>query len=967
MPPKRLPSATYRVQLNQNFRFADASRILDYLHELGISDLYLSPVLASRKGSDHGYDVTDPTRINPELGSEEDFATLQTELQNRGMGLLLDVVPNHMAASPENPWWMDVLENGAQSAFAAFFDIEWHPHSRSLDGRILLPVLGRPFGEALDSGEIKLIFQEGRFFFQYFDSLFPLTTRSYHAILNHRYDRLKQLLGEDAPAFHEYSGIIASLSELPGADRRSAETSADRRLRFESARDRLRSLMSSSPEVATFVGENVAEINGKEGDAGSVAFLQRLLAEQNYKLAFWQNLNESINYRRFFTITDLVGVRVEDPVVFEATHGYILRLVSRNQLAGLRIDHIDGLRDPLAYLNRLQERLASEEVRKEASSYLLVEKILSRQECLPSDWPVSGTTGYDYLNEANGLFVEPEGARRMEEIYSTFIGRRQNFADVVYQKKKLVMNTLLGVEMRTLGRQLAELAAQDRYARELNRGQLIEALIEVTACLSIYRTYIRNMEIPAQCARFIEDALTAARARAKHISSAYFDFVREVLLILNLPHVLVDQREARLAFVTRWQQFTGPIVAKGLEDTSLYVYHPLLSLNEVGGDPCPSHATSIEEFYAFLEDRQKNWPGSLDASSTHDTKRSEDVRARLNTVSEMPSEWKDHLDLWSRQNAHHKEIVKSEAVPDRNEEYFLYQTLLGVWPLDQEDGATLRKRVQDHIIKATREAMVHTRWTRPNQPHEDALLKFVDRILSEQDNREFLEDFRQFQTKVAYFGMVNGLSQTLLKIASPGVPDFYQGSELWDLRLVDPDNRGPIDFDKRAAALESIAHADSVQALHHLRENWRDGCVKLYLIWKAIRFRRDHADLFREGEFVPLQSAGANARNVAAFVRRRENSYVLAAIPRWLSQVPARVPGQGVPEQGVPEQAAAKGEGKFDWGDTRLILPAHAPAEWNNILTRSELTSRNEAGAQHFMVKDLFQEFPVAFFSAQRN
>jgi (1->4)-alpha-D-glucan 1-alpha-D-glucosylmutase len=951
MPPKHVPSATYRVQLNQDFRFADTCKILDYLHELGISDLYLSPILASRKGSGHGYDVTDPTRINPDLGSEEDFAALQSELQNRGMGLLLDTVPNHMAASAENPWWMDVLENGAQSAFAAFFDIEWHPHSRSLDGKILLPVLGRPFGEALDSGEIKLTFQDSRFFFQYFDSLFPLAPRSYHAILNHRFDRLKENLGEDAPAYHEYSGIISSVRELSGADRRSTETPAERRLRIESSRDRLRSLMTSSKEVAVFVEENVGEINGKEEDPASFGFLQRLLAEQNYKLAFWQNLNESINYRRFFTIAELVGVRVEDPFVFEATHGYILRLVSKNPYAGLRVDHIDGLRDPLAYLNKLQERLASDEARKETTSYVLVEKILSRHEALPDDWPVSGTTGYDYLNEANGLFVEPKGARRMEEIYSTFIGRQQNFVDVVYQKKKSVMNTLLGVEMRTLGRQLAELASQDRYARELNREQLIDALIEVTACLSIYRTYIRNMDLPAHATRYIESAITMARTKAPNLTSACFDFLREVLLILNLPHVLVDQREARLAFVMRWQQFTGPIVAKGLEDTALYVYHPLLSLNEVGGDPRPSDAATLEDFYAFLGSRRR-WPGSLNATSTHDTKRSEDIRARLNALSEMPSEWKDHLDLWAKQNAQHKEQVGGHAVPDRNEEFFLYQTLLGVWPLDHESCSTLRQRVQDHIIKATREAMVHTRWTRPNQPHEDALVKFVAKMFSSQDNREFLEDFRQFQKKVAYFGMVNGLSQTLLKIAAPGVPDFYQGSELWDLRLVDPDNRGPIAFDKRAAALHSIANgdaADSGQALRHLIEHWHDGRIKLYLIWKAIRFRRDHAGLFRDGEFVPLQSAGSYSRNVTAFLRRQGTSWALAVVPRWLSQLPA------------------KGKGEFNWGDTKIILPSDSPAHWNNILTRTTLASKNEAADPHVMVNDLFQEFPVAFFNAERN
>jgi (1->4)-alpha-D-glucan 1-alpha-D-glucosylmutase len=948
MSPKRVPSATYRVQLNQNFRFADTIKILDYLHELGISDLYLSPILASRKGSGHGYDVTDPTRINPDLGTEEEFATLQAELQTRGMGLLLDTVPNHMAASAENPWWMDVLENGAQSAFAAFFDIEWHPHSRSLDGKILLPVLGRPFGEALDSGEIKLTFQDGRFFFQYFDSLFPITPRSYHAILEYRFDRLREILGEDAPAFHEYSGILASFRELSGADRRSAETLAERRLRFESSRDRLKSLITSSKEVASFVEENINEINGKPGDPASFGFLQRLLAEQNYKLAFWQNLNESINYRRFFTIADLVGVRVEDPVVFEATHGLILRLVSRNPFAGLRVDHIDGLRDPLAYLNRLQERLASDEARKETSSYILVEKILARNESLPDDWPVSGTTGYDYLNKANGLFVEPVGARRIEEVYSDFIGRKQDFSDIVYQKKKLVMNTLLGVEMRTLGRQLAELAAQDRYARELNREQLIDALIEVTACLPVYRTYIRNMDVPVHAANYIDRALSGARSRAPNISAACFDFVREVLLILNPPHVLVDQREARLAFVMRWQQFTSPIVAKGLEDTALYVYHPLLSLNEVGGDPPPSDAPTLEDFSAFLESRRQ-WPGSLNATSTHDTKRSEDVRARLNALSEMPAEWKDHLDFWSKQNARHKEQVGGHAVPDRNEEYYLYQTLLGVWPLDHQDCPTLLKRVQDHILKATREAMVHTRWTRPNQAHEDALLKFVARILSRDDSQEFLQDFGQFQKRLAYFGMVNGLSQALLKIASPGVPDFYQGSELWDLRLVDPDNRGSIDFARRMAALESIAHADSPQALRKFVEQWHDGCIKLYLIWKAIRFRRDHVDLFRDGEFVALQSAGTNARNVTAFLRRHGNSWSLVAIPLWLSQVPT------------------KGTREFNWGDTTLILPFDCPGRWNSILTQTPLASKNEGAEQHLMVSNLFQEFPVAFFHVEKN
>ena len=949
MPPSRLPSSTYRVQLNPQFRFADALNILDYLHELGITDLYLSPILASRKGSSHGYDVIDPTRINPDLGTEEEFAALQAELQNRGMGLLLDIVPNHMAASAENPWWMDVLENGAQSAFAAYFDIDWHPHARSLEGRILLPVLGRPFGEALDSGEIKLVYSDGHFYVQYFESLFPVSPRSYHAILNLHAGRLKDSLSEETAAYHEYSGVLSSALDIARADRRVASTAQEQRLRFESTRDRLRSLINGCPQIATLVQENVAEVNGKVGDAATFGLLQRLLAEQHYKLAFWQNLNESINYRRFFTIADLVGIRVEDPIVFEATHGYLLRLVSKNPDAGLRVDHIDGLRDPVAYLNRLQERRAQDNNVADSQSYVLVEKILARGEDLSEDWPVSGTTGYDYVNEANGIFVNPVGARRIEEIYSAFVGRRQDFSDILYQKKKLVMNTLLGVEMRTLGRQLAELASQDRYARELARNQLFDALIEVTACLGVYRTYVRNMEWSADSRKYIEEAVAAARVRAPHLKASSFDFVREVLLLLNPPHVLADQREARLDFLMRWQQFTGPIVAKGLEDTALYVYYPLLSLNEVGGDPRPTHASTLEEFYSLLEKRRHRWPGTLDATSTHDTKRSEDVRARLNVLSELPEEWQEHLKKWSTLNAQHKRQIGGQPVPDHNEEYFLYQTLLGVWPLDQNASSSLVERVQAHLIKATREAMVHTRWTRPNQPHEDALQNFVAAILSA-GNREFLGDFHQFQKKIAYFGMVNGLSQTLLKIASPGVADFYQGSELWDLRLVDPDNRGAIDFAHRASLLGEINNNDagkSEEALRVLIENWRDGRIKLHLIQKSLRFRRDHTDLFHKGEFLPLEVAGCHSENVIAFLRRTSAASVLVVMPRWLCQIAGK--------DGAESQ-------EIDWSDTRIALPPECPDIWQSILSPRQVKSQNQGSRACLMLSDLFRDFPVAFF-----
>ena len=941
----RSPAATYRVQLNQNFRFADACSILDYLCELGISDLYLSPILASRKGSDHGYDVADPTRLNPDLGTEEDFVLLQKELEGRGMGLLLDIVPNHMAASPENPWWMDVLENGSESAFAGFFDIDWHPPARTLDGKILLPVLGRPFGEALDSAEIQLALQDGKFFVQYFESLFPLAPRSYQEILNHRAARLKSALGEESPNYIEYAGILASFIDVPRNERRPDESFADRRLRFEAARERLAALMKASPDVAAFVAENLHQINGTPGDPATYSTLQRILAEQNYKLSFWHNLNDSINYRRFFTITELVGVRVEDPLVFEAMHGYILRLGARNPHAGMRIDHIDGLRDPFAYLKKLQERLAAAENRSETSLYVLVEKILENGETFPKDWPVSGTTGYDYLNHANGIFVEPQGSRRIEEVYSKFIGRNQDFADIVFEKKKLVMSTLLAVEMRSLGRQLVELASRDRYARELPRGQLMEALIQVTACLPVYRTYIRNMELPEGATEYIPDAIAAARRRSSHLSSECFDFIQLVLLLLNPPHVLPDQREAHLSFVMRWQQFTGPIQAKGFEDTALYVYYPLLSTNEVGGDPRPTKSTSREDFYAFLQSRLRSWPGTLNATETHDTKRSEDVRARLNVLSEIPEEWEQHLELWAKQNEPLKQTIGSRTVPDRNEEYFIYQTLLGVWPLNQEDERSLLQRIQDYLIKATREAMVHTRWTRPNQPHEEALKKFAADILCTQCGAEFLKDFHEFQRRVAYFGMVNSLSQVLLKIASPGVVDFYQGSELWDLRLVDPDNRGPIDFARRKAALENISSQNGSNLdvwLHEIVEHWQDGRIKMYLVRAALTFRREHPELFNEGELVPLETGGRYSSNVVAFLRQTLNSSALVAVPRWLSQI------------GVREQSPHT----TDWEDTRVVLPDASNLGWRNILSGGQINAENQ---NILMANDLFGQFPVAF------
>ena len=946
MSDSSFPEATYRLQFSGEFRFSDATALVDYFAKLGITDIYASPILTSRKGSTHGYDVTDPTQIDPDIGGSSEFEQLQNKLTEHGMRLILDIVPNHMAASSENRWWMDVLENGSESVFASYFDIDWHPPSRNLEGKVLLPVLGRSFGEALDRGELRLIFQNGKFFVQYFDAIFPLMPRSYRRLLKHRIEELKTVLSEDSGPYQEYSGIVAALSSLSESTRSTPE--ADKRVRQDTVRERLQLLISENRGIAAFIDENVANFNGRKGDAASLNALEHLLDEQHFRLAYWQDPNEGINYRRFFAITDLVGIRVEDPLVFDATHGQIFQLFAKGAIRGLRVDHIDGLRDPAGYLNRLREKLAASPPPESGAPYILVEKILSRDESLPEDWPASGTTGYEYLNAANGLFVCPASARKLEKLYSDFISKEVRFDNVTYEKKKLVMNTLLRVEMRSLGRQLAELAAHDRYARDILRPELMDALIEVTACFPVYRTYIRNLDAPESATQMIERAIGEARMRRPRLHRASFAFLRDVLTLANPPHILSDQREERLAFVMRWQQFTGPIVAKGIEDTALYVYYPLLSLNEVGGNPEPSKVQGWECFVEFIRERQKRWPDSLNATSTHDTKLSEDVRARLNVLSEIPDEWAEEIANWSKANESHKQAVNGRRAPDANEEYLIYQALVGMWPADRSELASISERLQAYAIKAIREAMVHTQWTEPNTAHEQAVSSFIEKILSAKDISPFLCRVFRFLEKVAYAGMINGLSQALLKIACPGVPDFYQGSELWNRTLVDPDNRRPIDFSSRTHALQSLldnTHFDASGFARDLLTKWPDGRVKLYVIWKALDCRRRHPALFREGEFIPLETSGEQSAHILAFLRRHGEEQAITILPRWVANIPKSVETDEL--------------GKF-WGDTNIKLPGSSPNSWRNIFTEKATVTNPADGNPCIAARDLFQDFPVA-------
>jgi (1->4)-alpha-D-glucan 1-alpha-D-glucosylmutase len=947
----RVPLATYRLQFNRGFRFADAQALVSYLHELGITDIYASPIFKARRGSSHGYDVTDPTGLNPELGTEEEFNALVRELKRYRMGLLVDIVPNHMAASSENEWWMDVLENGPSSPYASYFDIDWHPDPTSevAENTVLLPILGGPYRSALENRELILSLDEEGFFVRYHGVRLPLDPKSYRVLLTYRLENLKEALGKGNASFQELAGLIASIERLPV---RSAANAADveaRRRDKEVIKQRLWRLYSTSAEIRKFIHENVSIFNEGAKDEKGFHLLNELLADQAYCLAFWREGIQQINYRRFFDISDLIGIRVEDPEVFEATHALTFRLADEGEVTGLRVDHIDGLYDPLDYLRRLQSRLgAGKPAGATPSFYVVVEKILGGDEELPENWPVCGTTGYDFLNALNAVFVDARRLRTLDTTYRRFTGSQSDFGDVVYQSKKRVIHELFAAELRSLGHHLGRLAEDDR-GPVLRADELLQALVEVTACLPVYRTYIQGFEVSPRDRSYIEGAADEVRRRNPRVGASALDFLRRVLLLDFRVSPPVQQREQWLWFVLRWQQFTGSVMAKGLEDTALYLHNRLVSLNEVGCGPQGAVASAgVERFHRHNQRTLKRWPHTLNATSTHDTKRSEDVRARLNVLSELPGTWARCLGRWSRLNRGKKGLVNGQSVPDPNDEVLFYQSLLGAWPLQEEKVPEFRQRLKAYMIKATREAKVHTSWLYPDEAYENALASFVDACLDMSRPNDFLDDFLRFQQRVAYYGALNSLAQVLLKITSPGVPDLYQGTELWDFSLVDPDNRRPVDFSKRAQMLSEMKRlqaSEPAQLVRELLAAWRDGRIKMHVVSRALGFRRTHADLFEAGDYLPLCASGHKAEHVVAFVRRLRDDWTMVAVPRLVAGLCA------------PERPPL---GQRVWKDGVLNLPPGAPGRWVNVFTGESLRTLGELRSGTIHLCDVFRGFPVA-------
>jgi len=959
-PAPHLPLSTYRLQFNASFTFQDASRILPYLSQLGITDCYASPYLKAAPGSTHGYDVVDPTELNPEIGTEEDYRVFIQALHHHGMGQILDVVPNHMGiAGSTNFWWQDVLENGPSSRYATFFDIDWTPVKPELENKVLLPILGDQYGIVLENQEITLNYDDGQFFLLYYEHRLPLDPCTWTTILTFNQDTLIQSMEESDPHFQEYHSIITALTHLPARTETDIERVAERYREKEVIRRRLSTVIAEHPILRQFLLENLRLLNGIKHAPRTFDVLDHLVNHQAYRLAYWRVAAEEINYRRFFDINQLAAIRIELPEVFQAAHQKIFELLISGAVNGLRIDHVDGLYNPPAFLAQWQqwaaEHLAVQPDGQGRAIYLLVEKILGTGERLSPDWLCHGTTGYDTLGLVNQLFIQENHQRQIEQIYSRFTKQTLRYDDLIFECKDLIMTSSMSGEINALGHQLNVLSERNRRSRDFTLNSLIHAIREIIACFPVYRTYIGPDPLEPVLDRdraYIRLAVARAKRRNPAISNLVFDFIRDLLLKSPQDSPDLDWDVIR-PFVMKFQQTTSPVTAKGVEDTAFYIYNRLTSLNEVGGEP-QHFGVSLATFHQYMQERAVQWPSSLSSTSTHDTKRSEDVRARINVLSEIPAEWRQHLRTWNRLNKKAKRTMNDQPAPSLNEEYLLYQTLLGAWPFgsfSEHAHQQFLGRMQGYAVKALREAKVNTSWLNPDEAYETAVSEFLSRILSASSTNAFLQDFLPFQQRLSRYGMYNSLSQVLIKTLAPGVPDFYQGSELWDFSLVDPDNRQPVDYLLRQQRLSELHHlqttTSSVDFVHGLLQDSENGLIKMYLTTTALHLRKKNPKLFLEGSYFPLEAKGEQAHHVCGFMRQDHTSICLTVFPRFLTSL-------------IPDPTTSP-LGEAVWGQTWITLPPETPhSSFRNILTQEIVTPQNLTGMLGLPLGTLFQHFPFA-------
>lgn len=926
---RRPPRATYRLQFHAGFTLRDAAAIVPYLAELGISHLYASPLFQAVPGSQHGYDIVDFTNLNPEIGTRSEFDQLCSCLQSRDMGLMLDFVPNHMGiGGGRNRWWQDVLENGQTSACIDYFDIDWEPLKPELGNKVLLPILGDHYGVVLESGELQLRFDAGAFTVWYHETPLPIAPPSYPVLLNRVLERVVDLDSDD-PDRMELQSIAATYGRMPGQDERELDLIAERRLEQAVSRRRLAALVNSSSVIRAAIEETVAILNGVRGDAASFDELDALLEMQSYRLAFWRVAAEEINYRRFFAINELAAMRQEVPEVFDATHSLLLELIGAGQVEAVRIDHPDGLWDPAGYFRNLQRaafvaRYLGEsgsngddpDLRRQVAAwwdtafdanpgdpglravYLVVEKIVEHGEELPADWVIDGTVGYEFASDVTGLLVDRRAEKAFDRISSGFTERTDSFEDLAYQKKKLMLRIALTSEFSVLARVLDRITEHQRRTRDFTLNSLRDALRETIACFPIYRTYIRAGEPVSDRDQWaIRFAIAEAKRRNPYPDVSIFDFIESVLLDERPAEVSGQELEDRVRFRMRFQQLTSPVMAKGVEDTTYYLYNRLAALNEVGGRP-DTFGSPVRDIHRQIEERAAAWPHMLLTSSTHDTKRSEDVRARIAVLSEAPREWRAALNRWSRLNRRFRIRTGNGPAPDRNDEYLLYQTLIGTWPLPPgKITDSYRERIVNYMEKASREAQVRTNWTNPNQEYDDALRSFVGAILDPGQSTEFLADIARMVDVWWSAGLTNALAQQAIKLSAPGVPDLYQGTDLWDFSLVDPDNRRPVDFATRTESLGTFSErAPDLQLWADLWANRHDGRVKQYLTHRLLRYRVDQPELLADADYRRIRVSGSGSGHVFAFVRTLGERQLLVVAPRLTTQLQVAIDRAGFDE-----------------------------------------------------------------------
>ena len=886
----RIPTCTYRLQFNRQFTFAQAREIVPYLHALGVSDAYASPYFQARAESLHGYEITDHNKLNATIGSREEYDAWVTELHAHQMGQVLDFVPNHMGiAEPLNQWWMDVLENGPSSMYAPYFDIDWHPLKSDLHDKVLLPILSDQYGRVLERGELRVRFEEGAFYLSYYDRKLPIAPGTYRYILNIALQNLAEYKGQDFYA--ELQSIVTALEYLPRHTETDPRRIAERVREKEIVKRRLERRCAEAPEVQQAIENALRQINGEPGDARSFDALDELLNAQSYRLAFWRVAAEEINYRRFFDVNDLAAIRMELPEVFDEAHKLLLDLVRAGAVTGLRIDHPDGLYLPQEYFEKLQRRcaeaLGTALPQDGRAVYMIVEKILTAVETLRKDWPVHGTTGYDFANQVTQLLVDSSAETEITKTFHRFLGHSLHFGHLAYAKKLLVMRLALANDVNVLGNMVDRLSEQNRWYRDFTLEALARAVRETIACFPVYRTYLApGRPVNDQDRQVVERAVAAAERRNPAIEESVFNFLRDILLFRFPENLDDDARAAHTHFVLKFQQATGPIMAKGLEDTVFYIYNRLAALNEVGGEP-QQFGIGLDAFHERNLDRQRNWPATLLATSTHDTKRSEDVRARMVAISELPQPWRRSIQRWRLLNRKWKRTIDEAQAPDPNEEYLLYQTLLGTWPVnthsqaEQTASAEYVARIQAYMAKALNEAKLNTSWIRPNEDWLGAMRDFVAKILETSSKNKFLPNFFPVVEEIARLGAINSLTQTLLRLTSPGVPDIYQGNEIWDFSLVDPDNRRPVDYRHRREMLATIGKAKPEELL----QSWPDGRIKMFLTQRVLQFRREHADLFQCGNYLPIRASGNLADCCISFGRQWHDEWIVVIAPRLSSRI----------------------------------------------------------------------------------